>query len=71
VERRVDPTDARARLIFLTPEGETRVAEIRRVLTKGEEAMLVDIADADIAAMLQHFDRIERRLEALLKEPRP
>lgn len=67
VERRVDEADARARLIYLTPEGESRVNEIRKVLTKGEEAMLVDIDDAEIAAMLEHFDRIERRLEALKK----
>lgn len=70
VERRVDEADARARLIYLTPEGEGRVNEIRKVLTKGEEAMLVDIGDADIAAMLEHFDRIEQRLEALQKEER-
>lgn len=67
VERRVDEADARARLIYLTPEGENRVNEIRKVLTRGEEAMLVDIGDQEIAAMLEHFDRIERRLEALQK----
>lgn len=67
VERRVDEADARARLIYLTPEGENRVNEIRKVLTKGEEAMLVDIDDAEIAAMLEHFGRIERRLEELQK----
>ena len=70
VERRADETDGRARLIFLTPEGEDRVNEIRKVLTKGEEAMLVDIGDAEIAKMLEHFDKIERRLEALQKEAR-
>jgi MarR family transcriptional regulator for hemolysin len=70
VERRADETDGRARLIFLTPEGENRVNEIRKVLTKGEEAMLVDIVDAEIAKMLEHFDKIERRLEALQKETR-
>lgn len=70
VERRADETDGRARLIFLTPEGEDRVNEIRKVLTKGEEAMLVDIGDAEIAEMLEHFDKIERRLEALQKETR-
>lgn len=70
VERRADETDGRARLIFLTPEGEDRVNEIRKVLTKGEEAMLVDIGDAEIAEMLEHFDKIERQLEASQKEAR-
>ncbi len=65
VERRVDETDSRARLIYLTPEGEARVAAIRQELAKGEEEMLVDISDDEIAAMLQHFDRIEKRLSAL------
>jgi MarR family transcriptional regulator, transcriptional regulator for hemolysin len=62
VERRVDENDNRARLIFLTPKGEQRVAEIR--LELAEEDMLVDISDADLAAMLDHFDSIEQRLAA-------
>lgn len=64
VERRVDENDNRARLIFLTPKGEQRVAEIRRELAKGEEDMLADISDADLATMLDHFDSIEQRLAA-------
>ncbi|MDH7787152.1 MarR family transcriptional regulator for hemolysin [Ochrobactrum sp. 19YEA23] len=64
VERRVDENDNRARLIFLTPKGEQRVTEIRRELAKGEEDMLADISDADLAAMLDHFDSIEKRLAA-------
>ncbi|MBA8819366.1 MarR family transcriptional regulator [Ochrobactrum sp. GPK 3] len=64
VERRVDENDNRARLIFLTPKGEQRVTEIRRELAKGEEDMLADISDADLAAMLDHFDSIEQRLAA-------
>ncbi len=64
VERRVDENDNRARLIFLTPKGEQRVGEIRRELAKGEEDMLADISDADLAVMLDHFDSIEQRLAA-------
>lgn len=64
-ERRVDENDSRARLIFLTEDGEKRVAAIRRELARGEEEMLADISDADIAAMLQHFERIEERLAAM------
>lgn len=64
-ERRVDESDSRARLIYLTADGEQRVAAIRRELAKGEEEMLADITDADLAAMLRHFDRIEERLSAM------
>lgn len=64
VERRVDAADARARLIFLTEAGRTRVADIRRALSEAEAEMLQDISDADIAAMLRHFTLIEERLQA-------
>ncbi len=65
IERRMDKSDARARLVHLTPAGVQRVAEIRHELTKGEEDMLADLSDTDISAMLNHFGRIEQRLLAL------
>jgi MarR family transcriptional regulator for hemolysin len=65
VERRVDPADGRARLIYLTTAGKKRVTAIRRELAKGEAEMLADLSDADIDVMLQHFELIERRLQAL------
>lgn len=64
-ERRVDESDSRARLIFLTADGERRVAAIRRELAKGEEEMLDGISDAGIAAMLEHFEKIEEQLTAM------
>jgi len=65
VERRVDAADGRARLVHLTEAGEQRVAEIRRELAKGEAEMLADFTDADIAVMLQQFDRLDQRLQEL------
>lgn len=65
VERRLDASDGRARLVHLTAAGEMRVAEIRRELAKGEAEMLADLSDADIGGMLHHFERIEHRLQAL------
>ncbi|MFG1183753.1 MarR family winged helix-turn-helix transcriptional regulator [Xanthobacter aminoxidans] len=65
VERRVDASDGRARLVHLTEAGRARVAEIRRELSKGEAEMLADLSDADIATMLAHFERIEQRLQSL------
>jgi len=65
VERRADATDGRARRVYLTAAGTKRVAEIRAELSKGEAEMLADLSDADIAAMLRHFERIDERLQAL------
>lgn len=65
VERRADASDGRARLVHLTAAGQTRVAEIRRELAKGEAEMLTDLSDEDIARMLEHFEQIDRRLQTL------
>ncbi|KAB2782782.1 MarR family transcriptional regulator [Brucella anthropi] len=61
-ERRVDERDSRARLVHLTVQGEKRVAEIHQELAKGEQEMLADLSDNDIAIMLRSFDSIEHRL---------
>lgn len=68
VERRPDASDGRARLIHLTDLGRQRVAEIRRTLAAGEDELLADLSDAEIAAMLGHFDRIEQRLASRQQE---
>ena len=62
IERRRDETDGRARLIHLTARGVRRVAAIRKSLAEGEEAILVDLSDAEITEMLDYFTRIDRRL---------
>ncbi|MBB1492471.1 MarR family transcriptional regulator [Paracoccus sp. MC1854] len=65
VERRRDETDGRARLVHLTEQGERRLAGIRRELAEAEEAMLADLSDPEIAAMLAHLETIERRISTL------
>ncbi len=65
VERRPDPGDGRARLVFLTEAGERRVVEIRDQLAKREAEMLVDLSDADLAQLLADFERIDARLSML------
>jgi MarR family transcriptional regulator for hemolysin len=65
VERRMDPADRRTRLVFLTEAGRAAVAGIREELSHGEAEMLADLSDAEIAAMLDGFDRIGRRLRHL------
>jgi len=69
IGRRRCETDGRARLVSLTPEGERRVALIRRELGKGERTLLADLSDQEITGMLACFDRIERRIAALEDAP--
>ncbi|MHC5234311.1 MarR family winged helix-turn-helix transcriptional regulator [Brucella sp. LJL56] len=64
-ERRIDERDSRARLVHLTEQGQKRVAEIRQELAKGEQEMLADLSDEDIATILRSFDSIEHRLSQI------
>ena len=68
IERRRDESDGRARLIHLTSQGERRVGLIRKELARAEEAVLCDLADEDIARMLDCLDRIDHRMTALAAE---
>jgi len=63
VERRADASDGRARLIHLTETGQARVAEILRELAAAEAPLLARLGDAELAAMLDAFDRIERQMQ--------
>ncbi len=63
VERRADASDGRARLIHLTETGQARVAEILRELAAAEQPLLAGLSDAELAAMLDGFDRIERQMQ--------
>ncbi|MCA0941307.1 MarR family transcriptional regulator [Yangia mangrovi] len=68
VERRVDPSDRRARRIHLTEEGRTELARIRAMLLQAERELLADIADDETSAMLDAFSRIAVRADAMLSE---
>lgn len=68
IERRRDERDGRARLIHLTPEGESRLDAIRAELARAEEAILCDLSDKEIARMLECLDRIGHRMTALAPE---
>lgn len=63
VERRADPVDRRAKRIHLTESGRALTADIREALVEAEDVLLADLTDADLAAMLEAFDRIDRRLQ--------
>lgn len=66
VERRIDPRDRRARLLHLTPEGETEVARIRRDLQRIETGLLADLDDDTLATMLRGFAQVDARVMQLL-----
>lgn len=68
VERRAHASDRRAKLLVLTVAGRAAVAEIRRVLSRAEVEMLGGLSDAELAAMLQSFAKIDRRLRQLHDE---
>lgn len=63
IERRADKTDRRARRVFLTPAGHEAVRMIRGPLLQAESDMLADLSDDEIAAMLEAFEKIHRRLD--------
>lgn len=65
VERRVDPTDRRARRIHLTPQANAEIARIRNGLAAIEAEMLADLTDADMAAIVTTFARIAARIDGL------
>ena len=65
IERRRDTGDGRAKLIYLTSHGETRVNEILYEIGKAETAILAELADDDIEAMFVSFEKMNRRLSEL------
>lgn len=64
VIRRVDPADARARLVDLTSEGERQVGLIRAQLQQTESALLEGMDEAEVAAALSLIDRLDEKLVA-------
>ncbi|WP_028095181.1 MarR family winged helix-turn-helix transcriptional regulator [Pseudodonghicola xiamenensis] len=68
IERRVDSNDRRARRILLSPAGEAEVARIRAQLLRVERMLLADLDDAQIAAIVQGFEGIDRQTEAVLAQ---
>ena len=68
IERRADSHDGRSRLVYLTPQGDAHVRQIRELLLQNEEAMLSDISDSEISNMLDVLERIDARLAERLSQ---
>ena len=64
IERRQDEADRRANLLFLTPEGEAAVRDIRRLLVAAEAEMLADLDDDRLRALTGALERIDARIRA-------
>ena len=67
VERRADVSDRRSKRIFLTEEGRAAVARIRATMLEAELAMLQDLDDSEIDAMLAGVQKIRARVDAMNK----
>ncbi|MBR1040605.1 winged helix-turn-helix transcriptional regulator [Bradyrhizobium viridifuturi] len=74
IERRPDPDDRRANLIWLTPAGEELAEQIEAALSELRERVLGDVTDADVEAALRIFaalDRASGGFQALAVLPPP
>lgn len=65
VERRADAADRRSKRIFLTESGNAEVSGIRATMLDAELAMLQDLSDAEVSAMLGGIHKIRARMEQI------
>lgn len=65
VQRRADTADRRSKRIFLTDSGNAAVSAIRATMLDAELAMLQDLSDAEVAALLSGLGKIRARMEQL------
>lgn len=64
VERRGDPSDKRARGLYLTPEGRAQAAAVETTLDVYRSRLLARIDDATLSATLKLFDQLDAALTA-------
>ena len=65
LERRADVADRRSKRLFLTEAGKTAIDSIRATMLEAERAMLQDLGDAEVEAMLASVMKIRARMDAL------
>lgn len=63
LERRADPTDGRAVLVALTPDGEAEIRRVRRI----RSVALAEVLEGTGSEFVQDLDRATRALNALVK----
>lgn len=65
VERRVDPKDARAKTLHLTPAGEVQARVVEDALQGVRSRVLSGVSDVNLATTLRAFTAFEAGLEAI------
>jgi len=64
-QRQSDPADRRTRRLAITPAGKLLVAQIRQALAQPEAQMLQGLSEAELAAMLRGFEKIQHNLQRM------
>jgi MarR family transcriptional regulator, transcriptional regulator for hemolysin len=67
VERREDPTDRRAKMLHITALGETKVAQINRVIGRVRAELMADVSADELAVTFDVLRKIELSAHKSLK----
>lgn len=62
VTRREDPTDRRAKLLRLTPQGRAQVERIEATIAALRTRLFSELTDAEVSATVQGLSKLERAL---------
>jgi len=67
VERREDPTDRRAKILHMTPLGDAKADEIKRVMRRLRAELMKDISPEELATTFDVLRRIELSANCLIE----
>lgn len=67
VERREDPTDRRAKILHMTPLGEAKADEIKRVMRRLRAELMKSISPEELATTFDVLRRIELSANRLIE----
>jgi MarR family transcriptional regulator for hemolysin len=65
IERRVSPTDRRAKTVHLMPQAQAVTVQIKQVARKLRQELLADVPQADLLQVMQVLEGVKRRAEQL------
>lgn len=65
IQRSEDDTDRRAKLLCLTPEGQSVVARIRKTVDTLEDELLSPFSDSEIARVAEFVERLESTVNSM------
>ena len=69
VERREDPNDRRAKLLFLTSKGKAKADKINRILEEGRERLFQNISGQELAIATEVLNKLELSCLEFLRQP--